>query len=67
MVNEKIIDYGTFIGGAVIIALIQVLPQIQELYAGDKSVLIILAFAGLVLSQIGSRIAVNQSKTEELE
>ncbi|MEN6554024.1 MAG: hypothetical protein ABFC34_14190 [Methanobacterium sp.] len=64
-VNEKVIDYGTFIVGAVIIAATQVLPQVQQMYATNPSITIELAFAALVLSQIGSRIAVNQSKSTE--
>lgn len=67
MVDEKIKDYGTFLIGALIIAGVQIFPQVQQMYANDPQTALILSFVALIISQIGSRFAVNQVKTEVIE
>jgi type II secretory pathway component PulF len=70
MVEQKdMIDWGSFLIGVAIIALIQVIPQIQQMYADNPGMAVFLNFLALFLSQIGSRIAISiaTAETNKLE
>lgn len=62
MVDEKVIDFGTFVIGALAGALIYFTPQIQQLAGDDPVVSLAVGIIMMVISQIGSRYAINQVK-----
>jgi hypothetical protein len=64
MVDEKIVDFGTFILGALLGALLYYTPQIQQLAGDDPMTQLAVGIIMMTISQIGSRYAIGQVKQE---
>lgn len=60
--DERIIDFGTFIFGAFVVAILFYLPSIQEVMGDNPVNKILIGIFGMVLSQIGSRYVINSLK-----
>lgn len=63
--DEKYIDFGSFVLAAVVYGFIQIAPQLQQMVADDPIKSMIVGFAVLVISQIGSRYAIRQVKSNQ--
>ena len=62
MVDEKIIDLGTFALGAFLGAILYYTPQIQALAGDDPMTQLAVGIIMMTISQIGSRYAIGQVK-----
>lgn len=60
--DERIIDFGTFIFGAFVVAILFYLPSIQALVGNNPVYSILIGIVGMVLSQVGSRYVINSLK-----
>jgi len=56
--DEKVIDFGTFVLGAFIGALTYYTPQIQALAGDDPAVQLLIGLIMMTISQVGSRYAI---------
>ena len=62
MTDEKVIDAATFLGAALLGAILFYEPQITALYADNPTNALIVGIIMMTLSNIGSRFAINQVK-----
>ena len=65
MVDEKIIDGATFVLGAFIGAVVFFAPQINALFADNPTNALIVGIIMMTITNIGSRFAIKQVKTEQ--
>jgi hypothetical protein len=62
MVDEKLVDFGSFALAALLYAIVSMQAQITALYANDPYMQVLIGIAFITLSQIGSRYAVKLAK-----
>lgn len=57
MVDQKILNYGTYFGAAILLAIGAFAPQIQALVADNPYLTVIVGILLLSISQVGSDLA----------
>jgi len=65
--DERIIDFGTFLLGAFVVAILYYMPSIQALAGNNPTYQLIIGILGMVLSQIGSRYAIGMVKQAQTD
>jgi hypothetical protein len=62
--DKRVVDYGSFVVAAIIFAITQYAPQINQYFANDPTKSLIVGIVLLFVSQLGSYFAVKQAEGE---